>query len=81
MDDQRDVDIVEGGKLAEEADDAVLQIESIAGAGIAGAHHKLQVIDDYVADVVHVGRVGHRLLHIQSMLSIFITRARIYMHL
>lgn len=59
MDDQCDMNIVERSELAEESNDAILLMESVIHARIASAHHKLQVINNDVTYIVHVGCVLH----------------------
>ena len=60
MDDDGDVDVVGRGELAEGGHDLVLLPETVHRR-VRRAHHELQVVDDDVADVVHVDGVRTRL--------------------
>ena len=67
MNDQADVAVHVGGKLAEGSYDGVLLHEAICPLRPSHAHHKLKVIDDDMSDVVDINRMGHGLTGQQAV--------------
>lgn len=64
MDNERHVAISFGSERPKSGNDGVLFPEPIHVTVLVGrAHHELNVVDDHVTDVVHVGRVLDRVHH------------------
>lgn len=61
VNDQSDVTVHVGGKLAEEADDLILFVESLGRSEWIRPHHELKVVYHYVRDVVNIDCMRHGL--------------------
>ena len=61
VDDEGDVDVPGGGKLAEFSDSHVLCGVAIQGGVVGGSQHELEVVNYHMLDVIDIHCMGHRL--------------------